>query len=62
MTPHDPVPVFAFLADTRLFAAVLVLAVLTFAAGVVGGVLFLFRERPRVRGVDRIDQECVEAR
>jgi hypothetical protein len=63
MTPNsiDPEPVFAFLAHPRLFAAVLILTVLVFAAGIVGGVLFLFRERPITGGIVPTKEEAKKA-
>jgi len=53
--------VFLYLEDPRLIAAVIVLLALCFMAGIVGGLLFMFRERPAVRGVDRITTPTVTA-
>ena len=46
--------VFVFLSDPRLCVALLILAVLCFLFGVVVAVLWITRERPVVRGVDRM--------
>ncbi len=43
MTHEIPVSVFAFLADLRLFGAVLVLTALCFMVAIIGAILFMFR-------------------
>ncbi len=54
MTPDLPFSINILITTAWIYVAVIVLILATVALGIAGGLLLMFRERPEVRGIDRL--------